>query len=201
MNDNVPFGAANGPSTTTQANAAQAGGNSLVGTAAGAAGALAGWAISSLNKQLPSNEAHSQMSATPAQVQKPLELPRPTSEIFNSTSNVPSPAVSPRPSFGDVSRQTPGSSTSKLGGAGRFGASAAGSRAGGMQLGGSSRVNQKQQKEVSSLADTLAAEYEEEEGSVGDAWGDGDLMDVNADADDWSESQLIIACGGFLLRG
>jgi SCY1-like protein 1 len=70
-----------------------------------------------------------------------------------------------------------------------------------MQLGGSSRVNQKQQKEVSSLADTLAAEYEEEEGSVGDAWGDGDLMDVNADADDWSESQLIIACGGFLLRG
>lgn len=183
MNENAAWSTSNGPSTTTQASAAQAGGNSLVGTAAGAAGALAGWAISSLNKQLPSAEAHSQMSVTPAQVQRPLEVPKGPSEIFGS--NGPSPVASPRPSMS----LGEGFKTSTS--AGRFGASSssAGSR---MQLGGSSKSTQRQQKEAgASLADTLAAEYEDEEESVGDAWGDGDLMDVNADADDWSESRRL----------
>ena len=66
-----------------------------------------------------------------------------------------------------------------------------------MQLGGPAKINQRQQKETSSLADTLAAEYEDEEDSVGDAWGDGDLMDVNADTDDWSESVGRSSRGGF----
>jgi hypothetical protein len=78
-----------------------------------------------------------------------------------------------------------------------------------MQLGGgggggaslSSRPGQRQQNEARSIVDALAAEYEEDEaGSVGDAWGDGDLMDVNADEDDWSEWETVdrdsIAAGG-----
>ena len=143
---------------------------------------MAGWAISSLNRQLPSNEAHSQMTATPEQVQKPLEIPRQASMIFNSTA--PSPAATPRASFGEASR--PSATSPRLGQGSRFGALSA--KSGGMQLGGSSRLRQQHQSEGQSVVDALAAEYEEDEaGSVGDAWGDGDLMDVNADADDWSE--------------
>jgi SCY1-like protein 1 len=182
MTESANWNPANGPSTTTQANAAQGGGSRIVGTAA-AAGALAGWAISSLNRQLPSNEAHSQMTATPEQVQKPLEIPRQASMIFNSTA--PSPAATPRASFGDASR--PSATSPRLGQGSRLGALSA--KSGGMQLGGSSRSKQQHQSEGQSLVDALAAEYEEDEvGSVRDAWGDGDLMDVNADADDWSES-------------
>jgi len=182
MTENANWNPANGPSTTTQASAAQAGGSRIVGTAAGAAGALAGWAISSLNRQLPSNEAHSQMTVTPEQVQKPLEIPRQASMIFNSTA--PSPAATPRASFGDAAR--PSATSPRLGQGSRFGALSA--KSGGMQLGGSSRMKQQHQSEGRSVVDALAAEFEEDEaGSVGDAWGDGDLMDVNADADDWSE--------------
>lgn len=45
----------------------------------------------------------------------------------------------------------------------------------------------------SSLVDALAGEFEEDGDEVANAWGQGDLMDVNADADDWSEQLLLRA--------
>lgn len=48
---------------------------------------------------------------------------------------------------------------------------------GGMKLGGAKKTPGK------SLADQLAGEWEEEDG--GNAWGTDDLIDVNADDDDW----------------
>lgn len=67
-----------------------------------------------------------------------------------------------------------------------------------MQLGG---VKKSALDNTSSLADALAAEFEEDAEEVGDAWGDGDLMDVNADGDDWSEFQdAILLIGTVLLK-
>lgn len=53
-----------------------------------------------------------------------------------------------------------------------------------LQLGGS------KSHPTPSVLDDLAAEWAEEEGTT-NAW-DGDLMDVNADADDWSEFSTLI---------
>lgn len=106
------------------------------------------------------------MSATPSQVQKPLSIPRQSSDIFRS----PSPSISPRPSFNDTR-------------------SAAASKLGGMQLGGAKKGGPSDHS--SSLANALAAEFEDDADTVGDAWGDGDLMDVNADGDDWSEYEVL----------
>lgn len=38
-----------------------------------------------------------------------------------------------------------------------------------------------------SLVDELAGEFEEDGNEVANAWGSSDLMDVNADGDDWSK--------------
>lgn len=58
-----------------------------------------------------------------------------------------------------------------------------------MQLGGSaSHARQTGTAAGStSLVDTLAGEFEEDGDEVANAWGSNDLMDVNADADDWSQ--------------
>ncbi|WWD19545.1 hypothetical protein CI109_104006 [Kwoniella shandongensis] len=162
-----------GPVTTT-ATANGSGQAGLVNSATGAAGALAGWAIASLGKQLAQTEIHSSMSASAAN-----NLAPPSTTSANT-----SPANSPRPSsdngsfFGATSPTIPGPSVprskpaSKPSGLGQ-------SSTTGLKLGG-----KKAAATPSNLADVVAGEWEEED--AGNAWGMDDLIDVNADQDDWS---------------
>ncbi|OCF38137.1 SCY1 protein kinase [Kwoniella heveanensis BCC8398] len=171
-----------GPVTTTSAasSANQAG---LVNSATGAAGALAGWAIASLGKQLNTPDLNSTMSAASA-----LQVPS------AGGSGALSPSASPRLSsdslsaFGSTSPSVPGPSISRVKTSGVSGSNmrsssplgGSGSSHSGLKLGG-----QKATPAKSSLADTLAGEWEEDEDTA-NAWGNDDLMDVNADDDDWS---------------
>ncbi|KAI5454226.1 Nuclear aminoacylation-dependent tRNA export pathway component [Naganishia albida] len=167
--ENASHGQTYGPSTTTMLNGSHTAvaGSSLVNSATGAAGALAGWAIASLGKQLPVSEAHSTISATPAQVQQPLYAQQNSSDIFQSTSGVPSRSNTPS----QASRPPP---IRKMG-AMQLGGTTGGARAGVYKPGMST-----------SLVDELAGEFEEDGDEVANAWGSNDLMDVNADGDDWS---------------
>lgn len=63
-----------------------------------------------------------------------------------------------------------------------------------MQLGGASgsaRPGVHKPALSTSLIDELAGEFEEDGDAVADAWGSNDLMDVNADGDDWSECRFV----------
>lgn len=172
--ENASHGQTYGPSTTTMLNGSQTAvaGSSLVNSATGAAGALAGWAIASLGKQLPVSEAHSTISATPAQVQQPLYAQQNSSDIFQSTSGVPSRSNTPS--------QASGPPPIRKMGAMQLGGTTGGARAGVHKPGMST-----------SLVDELAGEFEEDGDEVANAWGSNDLMDVNADGDDWSESRCL----------
>ncbi|KAK8853130.1 hypothetical protein IAR55_003831 [Kwoniella newhampshirensis] len=161
-----------GPVTTTSAanGTGQAG---LVNSATGAAGALAGWAIASLGKQLAQTEMHSSMSASASSNLAPP----------STTSTSTSPAASPRPSsdgssFFGTSPTTPGPSVPKAKSASKPSTLGPYSSTG-LKLGG-----KKPAATPSNLADVVAGEWEEEDG--GNAWGMDDLIDVNADQDDWS---------------
>ncbi|CAE6462416.1 unnamed protein product [Rhizoctonia solani] len=134
----------------TSGSAPAAGGTSaaLVTSAAGAAGALAGWAISSLGRKLATSEAQGSLSNAPT-ADRPVSAP-PESLGTPAVSALPSPAatIATVPSHGK-----------------------------GMQLG--TKTSSKQPLgEDGWGADSGAAD-------VANAWGDGDLIDVNADADDW----------------
>ncbi|KAJ7287403.1 armadillo-type protein [Mycena rebaudengoi] len=128
----------------------------LVNSAAGAAGALAGWAISSLGKKLAT--ADMQSSITPA---SGLVIDRPTS--------APVPVAGP-------------SSVRPIGSASKSGISTPTAKSKGMQLGA--------HKLPASVAAAALVEQLAEEAAAaeteGNPWGDDDLMDVNADDDDWS---------------
>lgn len=54
----------------------------------------------------------------------------------------------------------------------------------GMRLGGTKAASSP--AGGSTLVDALAGEFEEDGDEVAKAWGTDDLMDVNADEDDWS---------------
>ncbi|OXM77370.1 SCY1-like [Cryptococcus neoformans Bt63] len=171
-----------GPVTTTSASISSNQGGAA-NSAAGAAGALAGWAISSLGKQLKTSEAHSSMNSSGMPAGFGASAPtikfntassspavpassRVSEEIFRPVSASPSlKSVSPQPravnAFGRTTTNSSLSGTS-----------------GGMKLAGAKKAPGK------SLADQLAGEWEEEDG--GNAWGTDDLIDVNADDDDWS---------------
>ncbi|KDQ15250.1 hypothetical protein BOTBODRAFT_296597 [Botryobasidium botryosum FD-172 SS1] len=125
----------------------------LVNSAAGAAGALAGWAISSLGKKLATSELSSTISSDPGTVPPASSEP----SIPGSFSGSPPPAVI-LPSKSASAPAPKGPSK-------------------GMQLGGSHKS-----PTITFGAADIAAEEAAEE--VAGAWG-GDLMDVNADADDW----------------
>jgi SCY1-like protein 1 len=135
----------------------QAAGAGMVTSAAGAAGSLAGWAFSSLGKHLQSGEANSAMTAAPA--------PDAPSPAF--TPSFASPAASRRESAESVPRP----SASRLNSASR-----PKPQGHGMKLAHT--------KPKTNLMDELAAELDDDE--VANAWGTDDLMDVNADADDWT---------------
>ncbi|KAJ9095595.1 hypothetical protein QFC21_005466 [Naganishia friedmannii] len=169
----IPENAANGqtygPSTTTMLNGSHtsAAGTSLVNSATGAAGALAGWAIASLGKQLPVSEVHSSISATPAQVHQPPSASNASSDTFRSSSAV-----------GASRTNTPHAAAR----------SANAGKAGGMQLGGPSAGGRTNRVAASSsLVDELAGEFEEDGDEVANVWGSNDLLDVNADEDDWKD--------------
>ncbi|KXN90149.1 N-terminal kinase-like protein [Leucoagaricus sp. SymC.cos] len=124
----------------------------LVNSATGAAGALAGWAMSSLGKRVSGLSQSSNIGELP---NKPFSTP--TTSSPPSTSNFSSSTLSP--------------STSTKGK--------------GLQLGGSARG-----KSSSNAIADFAKELEDESsgpGGLGDnPWGNDDLMDINADEDDWS---------------
>ena len=139
----------------------------LVNTAAGAAGTLAGWAFSSLGMKV----RPSFIQLHPANLFKQLAAPDLQSTIATQ-SNVTLPSITgstpgtPVPPFNHSN-----SSPSEIGG----------SKPKGMQLGGG---------HVSSTLSHAAEWASEAEVETSNPWGNDDLMDVNADQDDWSEMVL-----------
>jgi len=165
-----------GPVTTT-ATAHGAGQAGLVNSAAGAAGALAGWAMSSLGKQLASTEVHSSMSVTSASSLAPPSI------NSNGASPASTQATSPRLSTdsGSFFSAPAFASTSKASSIGVRKAAPPVRQPPGMKLGGA-----KPETNASpSLADAVAGGWEDAD-EVATAWGTNDLIDVNADHDDWA---------------
>lgn len=143
------------------------GSNTLVSSAAGAAGALAGWAISSLGKKLAAGELQSSMETS---VDRPSSAPPPSASTNGSVkpprvgATLSSPAVPVRP----ASFAAPGNA----------------SKAKGMHLGANKvPAGVQASSSVPDWAQEAAAEID---AGQGNPWGNDDLMDVNADQDDWS---------------
>ncbi|KAJ7755752.1 armadillo-type protein [Mycena maculata] len=134
----------------------------LVNSAAGAAGVLAGWAISSLGKKLATTDMQSTMT-----VASGLGIDRSTSAPGPAGSSTYPHGIPPVGLAGvksGVSTPTPSKSKAMQLGAHKVPSSVA----------------------AAALVEQLAEEAAAAEGE-GNPWGDGgDLMDVNADEDDWS---------------
>ncbi|TFK53983.1 ARM repeat-containing protein [Heliocybe sulcata] len=145
----------------------------LVNSAAGAAGALAGWAISSLGKKLVSSDLQTAISSSPSLgIDRPISAPPPvTLNAPSSSSNIARPSPLAAASTPDVLRP----SSLALGGA---------SKAKGLQLGA-------HKVPASASAAVFPTELEDEVNAAtsidaNNPWGNDDLMDVHADEDDWS---------------
>lgn len=158
----------------------------LVNSAQGAAGALAGWAIASLGKQLPAGQVHTMLSATANGSAKPSAAPSvaPSTRVSMSSdthkSRSSSPSVPSRSAFGDTARaSSPAPGPSRLGKT----TIPASRTTTGMQLGSKSISK----PGASFLVDALAGEFEEDGDEVAAAWGHDDLMDAKADDDDWGK--------------
>ncbi|KAK0461039.1 armadillo-type protein, partial [Desarmillaria tabescens] len=144
----------------------------LVNSAAGAAGALAGWAVSSLGKRLAATDMQSTIGGTG--IDRPVSLPptednhignlRPglfvtSSSAVNSTKSSPVVPTSNRPINSTLSKGK------------------------GLQLG----ATKSSSAAAAALVDHLAEEAEAENGHLeSNPWGSDDLIDVNADDGDWS---------------
>ncbi|CAE6446754.1 unnamed protein product [Rhizoctonia solani] len=146
------------PIVNTTGSTSAAGGSSaaLVTSAAGAAGALAGWAISSLGRKLAASEAQGSLSNA-STTDRSASAP-PESLGTPAASALPSPAAS---------------------------IATVPSHSKGMQLGSKTNAKQLLSEDSEWGVDAGAAD-------VANAWGDGDLMDVNADADDWGAFEAAI---------
>ncbi|SJK97742.1 uncharacterized protein ARMOST_00995 [Armillaria ostoyae] len=144
----------------------------LVNSAAGAAGALAGWAVSSLGKRLAATDMQSTIGGTGMDRPNSVQ-PTEGSHIGNlrpglfvastsaANSTVSSPAV---PAF-----NRPVNSTS--------------SQSKGLQL----SATKSSGAAAAALVKQLAEEAEAEDTNLdSNPWGSDDLIDVNADDDDWS---------------
>ncbi|CAD6573941.1 MAG: hypothetical protein TREMPRED_000967 [Tremellales sp. Tagirdzhanova-0007] len=171
-----------GPITTTAITngVGQAG---LVNSAAGAAGALAGWAISSLGKQLASTEVHSSLSATSASSLGPPSIPSANASLASTpaTSRRPSTDSSfvSAPSIASVSK--PSNMASRKATIPAPAPIRSSSQPAGMKLSGSKAKSHA----GTTLADAVVGEWEDAD-EVANAWGTNDLIDVNADDDDWA---------------
>ncbi|KAG6898142.1 hypothetical protein C0992_004858 [Termitomyces sp. T32_za158] len=147
----------------------------LVTTAAGAASSLAGWAISSLGKKLITSDLQTTIGAgtgTASLPERRIPLPSPpigTNGISSSQLLAGSQSVS--------ASVTPTSSPSLP------------SRPKGMQLGTN--------KVPSSTTSVILAEQWVDETTdslrIENPWGNDDLIDVNADEDDWSRHPILNA--------
>ncbi|KAJ8455906.1 hypothetical protein ONZ45_g18842 [Pleurotus djamor] len=126
----------------------------IVSSAAGAAGALAGWAMTSLGKKLVPSDLQSTMSSSTNGLST-QPITRPSSTPVEANVAVP----------GGFSSQPPQPERST--------SSPAHGKA--LRLGG----------HQPSSVNAFVAELEKE-ASVANAWGSDDLMDVNADQDDWT---------------
>ncbi|KAJ8076987.1 Nuclear aminoacylation-dependent tRNA export pathway component [Marasmius tenuissimus] len=156
-----------GENTLTPASPGQA---TLVNSAAGAAGALAGWAMSSLGKRLVSSDMQTTM-ATVTDIDRPTSAP-PPAEDSRIGALRPSPLLTSVSAANSVvsSPAFPNHAPSI-------------SKAKGLQLG----ANKVPPSTVAaSLGQQLAEEAAAEDGVDSNPWGNDDLMDVNADEDDWS---------------
>lgn len=158
---NLPSLAATAAAPTTQAQAGSASsvGGQVISSAGGAAGALAGWAFASINKQLATSDLQTEMATSPP-------LPGAFSPAIPVT----------RPSSTSSAPAVPSSSSSRPKGS----ASASSGMklsSGGRSLGGSAKK--------SALDDILGDEDGIADAWGDDAGIGGDLMDVNDDADDW----------------
>jgi SCY1-like protein 1 len=144
------------PTTQAQAGSASSVGGQVISSAGGAAGALAGWAFASINKQLATSDLQTEMATSPPlpgafSPANPIARP-------SSTSSAPAVPSASRP------KGTPSSSGMKL---------SSGSRT----LGGGVKK--------SALDDILGDEDGIADAWGDDAEIGGDLIDVNDDADDW----------------
>ena len=149
--------------------------NALVNSAAGAAGALAGWAISSLGKQLASGTLQSTRGAT---IDRPTSAPAANAAL--ASASTPAPTLSRLGSDPFAMPMTPTPSSNS----GPTRALTSASKGKGMQLGAT-----KVPTGVSSVPDWAEEAAAELESSTStNPWGNDDLMDVNADEDDWSAS-------------
>lgn len=132
----------------------------VVGTAAGAAGALAGWAYTSFGKKLAAADLQSVMgSAADVSIERTASAPSAVSssqQISHATPPTYTPTISAQRQPASVSR------------------------AKAMQLSAT--------KVPKSPMAALAAEWEAEEADSKDSnpWVGDDLIDINADEDDWS---------------
>ncbi|KAJ7668446.1 ARM repeat-containing protein [Mycena polygramma] len=134
----------------------------LVNSAAGAAGALAGWAISSLGKKLATSDLQSNItSASGLAIDRPTSAPEPVGEPSTYSLGIQPTSVTGIRS--GVSTPTPSKSKAMQLGAHKVPASVA----------------------AAALVEQLAEEAAAAE-SEGNPWGNEDLIDVNADEDDWS---------------
>ncbi|RDB24858.1 N-terminal kinase-like protein [Hypsizygus marmoreus] len=143
----------------------------LVNSAAGAAGALAGWAISSLGKKLMTSDLQTSIGGGEGTTGRPSSAPPPAVSLALGGHNPTSPSILSAPKTMSAAATPVASPTLQ-----------STSRAKGMQLGAN--------KVPSNIAAAVLAEQwaEEVAESVGseNPWGNDDLIDVNADADDWS---------------
>ncbi|KAI0093158.1 ARM repeat-containing protein [Irpex rosettiformis] len=153
--------------------------STLVNSAAGAAGALAGWAISSIGKKLTTSDLQSTMSSVSQAASSDMD--RPTSAPADIVSNnLGRPQV--HPSLG-ATLSTPGVKP-------QSGLNGSTSKAKGMQLGASKTPVTSHL--TADWAEEAAAEADAEESSHANPWGNDDLMDVNADQDDWSAYSFVL---------
>lgn len=135
-----------------------------------------------MGKQLKTSEAHSSMNSSG--MPGGFGASAPTIKFSTDSSNPAAPASSRvseeifRPASASSSLKSASPRSSAVNTFGRTTTSSSLSGTNGrMKLGGAKKAPGK------SLADQLAGEWEEEDG--GNAWGTDDLIDVNADDDDW----------------
>ena len=147
--------------------------NALVNSAAGAAGALAGWAISSLSRQIASGTLQSTVASTLG-----TSIDRPTSAPAANAGNTLATSSSSSSLGGSTFGATKMQSDIRLAQGGMLT-----SKGKGMQL-GSTKLPASAASNIPDWAEEAAAEVDTSTST--NPWGNDDLMDVNADEDDWS---------------
>nr|VWP01486.1 ESCRT-II complex subunit VPS22 [Ganoderma boninense] len=163
--------------------------NALVNSAAGAAGALAGWAISSLSRQIASGTLQTTAASTlGTSIERPTSAP--AAHVGNGNTLAPATTSTGGSKFGatrmqsDVGLAQGGTTTSK----GK-----------GMQL-GATKLPASASSSIPDWAEEAAAEVDTSSGT--NPWGNDDLMDVNADEDDWSKcaASFVVLKGSIHVR-